>query len=310
MRTNHRNPAPGPLAALLVLTGALLAGCAGTIQSIDLPADSPWDHFGTVLTSPHGDVTVVTVGSDISAALSDANQVAICTSDQGGFAIQCGNLDCTPPGPEAQCNLEAPPEITNVGFQELTYLYVLEMFLDRPAFTAGGVQLQSETAGTLGSIAVTIGGESTLNVNAGFSEGLIPGPAIEPNIGDLDDFATLLLEPEWPDFGPGFVCTDGTTTSCDPEVSSEGIAAACFDDLEVDQLAIRANAPPGPYSLVCGEVTVNLSIGPVFGSVGECASSLKAQFCSGLKGKAKAACNHAQLGVCHASFNVPSAHAG
>lgn len=37
-------------------------------------------------------------------------------------------------------------------------------------------------------------------------------------------------------------------------------------------------------------------------------STLKAQHCSGLRGKAKAACNHAQIGVCHAAFNVPSSH--
>jgi hypothetical protein len=297
---------PRPLAAaLLVLAGLAFGACNGTIQSIGLPAASPWNDLQTFVASPYDDLTVVTVGSDISAGILGVDQGAVCTSDQGGFFAQCANPDCTPPGPAAECVADAPAGATNVGFQgQLPFLYGLEVVLDRPAFTAGGVQLQSVTAGTVGAIAITVDGGSTLNIGAGFSEGLIPGPAFDETFTAFDDFAVLGLFPAWPDFGDGFVCTDGTTTSCDPNVSPDGVAAVCGS---TDFVALRGNAPPGPYSLVCGTVTVNVNVNPAFPTVGECISTLKAQWCSGLTGKARAACNHAQIGVCHASFNVPSA---
>ena len=53
---------------------------------------------------------------------------------------------------------------------------------------------------------------------------------------------------------------------------------------------------------------ITLTINPAFADVGTCISTLKAQRCAGLKGQDRAACNHAQIGICHATFNVPSAH--
>jgi len=284
-----------------------LAACNGTITSIGVPATSPWENFVTFVASPYDDLTVVTVGSDISGGILSVQRFAVCTSDQGGFFALCDDNDCTSPGPAAECVNEAPVGATNVAFQgQLPFVYGLEVALDRPAFTSGGVQLQSVTAGTVGAIAITIDGGSSLNIGAGFSEGLIPGPAADETFGVADDFAVLGLDPIWPDFGPGFICTDGTTTSCDPDVSPDNVAALCLANPDV--LLFRTNAGTGPLSLACGTVTVNIDINPPFDTVGECISTLKDQWCGGLTGKAKAACNHAQIGVCHASFNVPSAH--
>ena len=289
-----------------------LGACNGSITSIGVPAASPWNSIDSVVSSPYDDLTVVAVGSDISASIFASEQYAVCTSDQGGFFAICDDPGCTPPGPAAECVSQAPSGATNVGFDgQLPFVYGMNVALNRPAFTAGGVQLQSVTGGTLGAIAFTIDGGTTLNISAGFSEGLIQGPTVENGTFDfpteyIDDFSAIVLSPTWPDFGFGYVCTDGTTTSCDPGVSAENVAAVCQNN--PDLIAIRTTEATGPVSVLCGSVTVNLNIAPPFESVGQCISTLKQQECSGLKGKDKAACNHAQIGVCHASFNVPSAH--
>lgn len=301
--------------ALAISSAALLLGaCNGSVTSVSLPAASPWDNFQTIVASPHDDLTVATVGSDLAATISNPEQFAVCSSDQGGFFAFCGSsVGCAPDGPEAECAAQAPAGATNVAFTgQLPFAYGVGVTLNRPAFNAGGVQIQSTTAGTLGAIAMNINGGTTLNIGVGFSEGLISGP----NTGSggsgpfpipseyLDDFSLILLSPNWEDFGDGYVCTDGTTTSCDPDVSPEGVAAVCLND----GLALRTNESTGPVTVLCGDVTVNTNVNPDFDSVGQCISTLKQQQCSGLTGKAKAACNHAQIGVCHATFNVPSAH--
>lgn len=300
--------------AFVFLSAALALGaCSGTITSVGVPADSPWNTLTTVVTSPYDDLTVVTVGSDISATIPDAEQIAVCTSDQGGFYAVCDSPGC--PDPVAECVAEAVnTDLTNVGSDgQVPFVYGIEVTLDRPAFAAGGVQLQSVTAGTVGAIALTVDGGTTLNIGAGFSEGLIQGPTIDLLTGPgvpfelLDDFAALTLGPAWPDFGEGYVCTDGTTTSCDPSLSLENVAALCDNDTDV--IAFRTNGATGPISVLCGAVTVNINVNSPFASAGECITSRKQQECSGLTGKAKAACNHAQIGVCQASFNIPSAHA-
>lgn len=307
MKTRSILPAFRSISAGFLLTlGLALAACNGATTSIGLPAASPWNDIQTIVASPFDDLTVVTVGSDISAGIFGIEQGAVCTSDQGGFFAFCDNPGCTPPGPLAECIDDAPGGATTVGFSVLTNLYGVDVLLDRPAFTAGGVQLQSVTAGTVGAIAIEIGA-GTLSIGAGFSEGLIPGPAFDSTFEAFDDFTLIGLAPAWGDFGDGHICTDGTTTSCDPDVGPEGVLAACQGS---DLLLFRTNAISAPYSLTCGSVTVDINVNPPFDTVGQCISTLQAQHCSGLTGKAKAACNHAQIGVCHATFNVPSSHNG
>lgn len=290
-------------ALTLAAVGLALSACNGTVSRIGVPAASPWNQFGTTLVSPHDDLTVVTTGSDIAASIvNETAPFASCTSDQGPFPVTCSTAaTCA-----ADCAANAPSGATGVGLGEIRYLYGVVIELNRPAFTAGGVQFESAAAGTVGAIAVTIGG-SGLSVGAGFSEGLVPGPAINPEFEVFDDFGALVMAPDWPDFGAGYLCTDGTT-NCDPG-SPTNLIALCTEGVASDDgLIFRVNADPGAYSLTCGSVPVNLDINPPFASVGECISTLKAQRCGGLKGKAKAACNHAQIGVCHATFNVPSSH--
>ena len=294
-------------ALFLLLAGLALGACNGTVSSIGVPANSPWNTFATHFFSPYDDLTVVVTGSDITAGLEPAGVIAWCNSDQGHFI----SASCTGVCDLADCQAQAPAGATNVTFDSQKFGYVLGMSLDRPAFNPGGVEVESATAGTVGAIALTLDAGSGLSVGAGFTEGWLPAsPDDEISLGS-DNAGFLIMQPPWEDFGPGYICTDGTTTSCDPAFGPENVLAMCvpeFSDTELDALGLRVDAPPGTYSLTCGSVPVNLTINPAFASVGACIDALKAQRCSGLKGQAKASCNHAQIGVCHATFNVPSAH--
>lgn len=293
---------------LVILTLMVLAltACNGTISSIGVPASSPWNRFSTFLTSSYDDLTVVTTGSNITSELSLLGPVPLCDSDQGRFIGECHDSNCG----LTQCEDTAPEGATNVSFIELHYLYALIMTLDRPAFTAGGIELESATVGTLGAIGLTVSSESGLSVGAGFTEGLFPTSS-EPS--NFDDGGLLLMTPQWADFAPGWVCADGTSTGCDPEAGMENVVAGCSkSDLGDggDQFAFRVDAAPGTYSMTCGSVPVTLTLTApnTYESAGDCIDTLKAERCAGLRGQDRAACNHAQVGICHATFNIPSAH--
>jgi hypothetical protein len=289
-------------AALLAATVLALAACNGTISKIGVPAASPWTDFATGFLSPHDDLTVVTTGSNIFATLIPGSVAALCNSDQGKFMRYCGT-SCE----LVQCQSGAPAGATNVTFVSQVFLYTLHMTLTRPAFTAGGVEVTSSSAGTQGAIAITVDSEAGISVGAGFTSGLVPVPANSSDITTLglDDAGTLTMGPHWDAFGDGQLCSDGTTTSCDPN-SPDGVLAACLTvpgPTNSDGLVFRVDSLPGSYSLTCGSVPVNLTINTPFSSVGDCISTLIAQHCSGLKGQARAACNHSQQSVCQATFH-------
>ncbi len=123
-------------------------------------------------------------------------------------------------------------------------------------------------------------GGAGLSVGAGFSDGLIPGPSSDPAVEVFDNFGFLGMSPNWINFGPGYVCADGTTASCNPDLSPENVVALCLDGggpFGDDALIFRVNANPGSYALNCGTVPVNFDLNPPFSSVGQCISTLKAQ---------------------------------
>lgn len=284
-------------AALLTLAGLALAACNGTISSIGVPADSPWTVFSTLFQSPHDDLTVVSTGSNVTAELLNAGAGAVCDSDQGHFPASCATSTCG----VADCEAAAPEGATNVSFVDQRFIYGLVMTLDRPAFTAGGVEVASATAGTQGAISLTVSPGSGLSIGAGFTDGLVPMSGDQ--LLTFDDAGTLLLRPQWEDFGPGWVCTDGTST-CDPESDPDEVVALCGNEPPNDQVSFRVDAPPGTYSFTCGSVPVTLSLDAAeFASAGACISSLTAQNCSGLRGQARASCVIAQIGICRAKFN-------
>jgi len=298
-----------PLAAALPLLAALALGaCNGTISSIGVPAASPWSQFATGFMSPHDDLTVVTTGSNITATLVPNGIIALCNSDQGKFLRPCNSTPGTCVA-DPDCTTNPPAGATNITLVSQEFSYILGMALDRPAFTAGGVEVTSSSAGTQGAIALTVSSGSGLSVGAGFTAGLIPTPSTsssDSSTAFFDDLGTLAMGPHWSDFGDGYVCADGTTTSCNPNSGPDGVVAACQPIPQPgfeDGLVFRVDATPGPYTLTCGSVPISLTINPAFASNGDCVSSLIAQRCGSLKGQARAACNHSQQSVCNAIFH-------
>jgi len=297
-----------------LLTGLALTGCAsGGIASLGIPQNSPWTGFITFLNSPQGDVVVRTTGSGLSATLFPQGQAAVCTSDQGGFFAACSSPGCTSPSPAEECAGQAPSGATNVGFGgKLPFGYQLNVNIDRATFTVGGLTFFSPTAGPVGAFGLSLNADSKLNMSAGFSNNLIPGPTAIQGSGTtpletaavFDDFAGVCFTPQWPAFGPGFVCTDASTTSCDPGTSLDGVLAFCNTETGgADAILFRTNAQVPPLTaLQCGSVTFNFGSNPPFNSIGDCASTLVFQNCSGLTGKNRSGCISAQLFVCHSLF--------
>jgi hypothetical protein len=285
------------LFSFALLSAILLsAGCSGTVSSVSFPAASPWTDMTTGILSPTDDLVAVASGAGVTAnvvpstAFGGTQAVVAC----GGVAPHlefCGDRAC-----DAQAACGADPVIGK------RFLYNLSAHLDRSLFTSGGVEIQDSNGATQMGLSINAGSTGgSFDVAAGFSEGLIPGE----QFSDFDDRGALSLSPHWSDFAPGpisgQVCSNGVC-------STQTIANCDFGPFGDDVLSYRTAAQPGTYSGTCGTVPVNLTINPPFATVGACISGLKAQRCGGLKGQAKAACNHAQIGVCHATFNVPSSH--
>ena len=112
----------------------------------------------------------------------------------------------------------------------------------------------------------------------------------------LDNYTTLAFSPHEPSF---VAAVHGDSNY--PDVY-------CGIDGGIDFVLFNtATATAGSYN--CG-VPISLSLTPPYASVGACISASLQQNCKnqGLRGKALAACNAAQIGNCHAIFHVPSAH--
>jgi hypothetical protein len=280
---------------LLLSTVLLLAGCNGTVSSVSFPAASPWTDMSTVILSPTDDLVAVASGAGVEANLTPGTfvfnnaQVVVACGGATPHIATCSDRAC-----DAQATCGADPVI------EKRFLYTLSAHLDRSLFTSGGVQIQDGSGGTQMGLSINAGSTGgSFNVAAGFSEGLIPGD----QFSDYDDRGSITLTPHWDDFAPGTI----SGQVCPNGVCSTQTIAQC-DTPFGDTLSYLTATQPGTYTGTCGTVPVNLTINPPFASVGQCISGLKAQRCGGLKGQAKAACNHAQIGVCHATFNVPSSH--
>jgi hypothetical protein len=269
----------------------VLGACNGTITSVQIPADSPWEEFVTVFRSPHDDLVPVTQGDGIEILDYALFESVLVCEDADGDLYLTDNPTCFP---------------GDLARSDLQYQYGIAVGLDRDTFTAGSVQLVRDSDGTIVSgISFGLSGDGGLNVSAGVSDGLLPGAQNLSEYAELalfDEWAYLGMYPEWSEFGPGFVCADGST-DC---TSDDDLAAICDVEAEApDDLAFRTLLPLGAYNLTCGNIPVSINF---YNSVGECIRELKAQNCSDLRGRDRATCNHAQIGVCHAAFNVPSSH--
>jgi hypothetical protein len=286
------------LSSVLLSTALLLAGCNGTISSISFPDESPWEAMAMPILSPTDDLVAVSTGagvtSDLIPAFFESGLAAVVTckgSDNTPYFVACTDRTC-----DAQTECGDDPVIGK------HYAYTLTAQLDRDVFTTGSVQIQNGSGATEMGLAINAeNAGGSFDVAAGFSEGLLDGIQLSAE----DEAGSLFLAPHWPDYGvgpiEGQVCVDG--------VCETGVIAVCDTDGDIDALSYLTVAQPGTYSGTCGTVPVNLTINPAFASVGECITQLKAT-CNGLTGQDRKTCNHAQIGVCHATFNVPSAHTG
>lgn len=272
----------------------LLGACNGTITSVQIPPDSPWEGFITAFRSPYDDLVPVAQGDGIDIADFGLFTAAVLCedADTGDLYVQ----------EATECD---PGDI----LRDLQFQYGIAIELDRDVFTAGSVQLVRNSDGTIvGGVSFGLSGNGGLNVSAGVSDGLFPGAQNLSEFGEFalfDEWAYLGMFPEWDEFGEGFVCADGTT-DCEVNSDVDQLAALCDLELEApDDLLFRTILPLGAYNLACGNIPVSINF---YNSVGECIRELKAQNCSDLRGRDRADCNHAQIGVCHAAFNVPSSH--
>jgi len=305
-RINPIRIASRPLAAaLLLIAGVALTGCTSSgITGISIPPSSPWSTMITTLHSPQSDVQVAAAGSGVSAQLVLEGQGVACTSDQGGFFVQCANPGCQPPGPAAECVNGAPAGTTNVtSLGDPQYIYGLEVDLDRSTFTSGNLVFASPSAGVLGATSLGLDRGSTLDISATFQEGLLPGPVVSRNdSGDsreqaaqLDDFAGVAFSPPWSDFHPGFVCEPAT--GCDPNVSTEGVLVFCTTTLFGDTVLVRTNPQLTNFGFLnCGGLTVRFDINPPFSSVGDCVTGLVFRQCH--SGPSFGACVRTQVLTC------------
>ena len=288
---------------VLMSTILVLAGCNGTVSSVSFPSAAPWEQMLTGILSPTDDLVAVSAGAGVEAELLTessagfppgfAAAVVACQGGGGSYVEICNDRTC-----DAQTVCGTDTVI------EKRYGYALAVTLDRNVFTTGSVQIQDGSGATQMGLAVSTGNAGgSFDVAAGFSEGLIPGVQFTSEFENFDEVGVLLLTPHWSDYDEG----DITGQICSDGVCSTQVIAACGTNSNEDYLAYLSVAQPGTFSGVCGTVPVNLTINPPYSSVGDCISQRKAT-CNGLTGQARKTCNHAQIGVCHATFNVPSAH--
>jgi len=287
------------LSFVFLSAAVVLAGCNGTVSSVSFPSGSPWEQMATGILSPTDDLVAVSSGAGVEAELNpgfieNPLQAVVACQGVGGSHIEiCFDRAC-----DAQTVCGTDTVI------EKRYAYALVVTLDRDVFTTGSVQIQDGSGATQMGLAINAGNAGgSFDVAAGFSEGLIPGAQFSDPNEDIDEVGALLMTPEWPDFGPGEI----TGEICSGGVCSTQTIAICGHTGDTDVLGYVTAAQPGTYSGICDTVPVNLTINPPYSSVGDCISQRKAT-CNGLTGQARKTCNHAQIGVCHATFNVPSAH--
>jgi predicted small lipoprotein YifL len=284
------------LSLVLLSTVVVLTGCNGTVGSVSFPAEAPWQDLTTAVLSPTDDLVAVSTGAGLESEL------ILGSTRDGTQAI----VECRPSGNSNSyiqvCNDRACDAAAVCGEDraiEKRYVYSIVSHFDREVFTAGSVQIQDGNGATLMGLAINVAGGS-LDVAAGYSEGLVPG--FQNSF--IDELGGLYLTPHWPGFAFGLI----TGQVCSEGVCQTTTIAECGTDNTLDLLTYLTPAEPGTYSGTCGTVPLNLTINPAYASVGACISQRKAT-CDGLTGQARKTCNHAQIGVCHATFNVPSVQA-
>ncbi len=304
---------------LVALSLSVLAsGCASTLSSVSIPNGAPWNTFETTIASPYSDLEAQPVGmvasAEIEPSIEGPQIVVACKSDQGKFFTINVTLPATDPSTwdqAALCNAQAAYDnatITNITPLGVYYLWNLVVEIDPSSCggrTSGGVEVGNTDVSTLFAISFNKNTTGSLNIGAGVSQGTLPGPGLD--VQGVPSFLTaewghLLMGPSWNLFGVGELCADGTTgDACGNSTTSTPVAVCEPGDI----FAFKTNVAPKTYKMTCGSVPVNLTMTGGYPTVGACIDTNIKNNCSGLKGQNRSACVHAQIGTCHATFNVP-----
>jgi hypothetical protein len=280
------------IVSVFVLMLAFTVGCNNTLQEMSIPADSAWNTILTGFALDYNDVSVMTIGDDISAEISSSEGPLAYCSDGTDSNISY----CDDPGDCAQECTDMGQDFVLLGEK---YFYLVEISMNRPDFNGGAVQVISDEQGTLASISFSVNGTTNqIEMVAGVSEGTFPvGTDFnDQEIYAIDNYFGLVLQPHDENFSENEL------------LDNQGLPIAlCIPDSLEDTIAIATNQPAGQYTLDCG-YTLSLNLLPPYATVGNCISDSLDKHCKGLKGRDRAACNAAQIGNCHAAFNVPSSH--
>lgn len=103
------------LSCLVLLLALPLVGCgfSGTITSVTIRDESPYETLVTFFYSPHQDLSAVPLGSSISADIepygdflgsSDDLAVVVCDSDAGSFLEVCDDADTCEEDAALECS--------------------------------------------------------------------------------------------------------------------------------------------------------------------------------------------------------------
>lgn len=279
--------------SISALVLCLTTGCAKTLQKVTIPEAVAWNQFVSGIATPYDDIDILTIGDNISAEiLATDGPFAYCYDPVANY----GYIDwCDDP---SNCEAECDAGENYLGAH---YTYVFAVTLDRPSFTAGGVQLVSDAEGPVQSISISVNSETeALELTAGVSEGTLPvGSEVDEQTYVVDNGFFLALSPHDPEFGAAEYLDENDL----PLLVCGGPCEAGDDCIWV-----AVNVPAGEYSYICGVLPLSLTLLPPYESVGDCISDSLAKNCKGITGRDRAACNAIQIGNCHAAFHVPSSH--
>lgn len=301
---------------------AVLGGCASTITSVFLPSNVAWRTISTTVITPYKALSATATGADISATVTPlSNGGVLCNSSLGKFTAG----DQTSPDTWnaayqlSLCQSNQPSGATNVSVLGIFYPFTLSVTMGN-AFVSGGGEVSSDV-GNIYAVSLTKNSLGKIGMAAGVSPVVFGGQFASSTDRLLIQYGTLVLNPPEPSFGPMARCADGTLVAGGSPTCASGpvsVGGGFVPTLMCATLAPGSQFPSGDLiafytgapqnaSITCGAVPISITMNSTYRSLGECVDTNIKQYCTGLTGKNRAACNQTQAGACQDTFNVPSA---
>jgi hypothetical protein len=247
MNTLHRFTL---VAALLVAaTGA--TSCNQTLHRVDFPSSTVWNQMLAGFTSPYNDLSLVTTGFDIQAALvpgfvfTGTTVLGYCTIPPADSAI----VACTN-GDPANCSADCAAQ--GGSLVAARYAYTLEVLLGRPTFQSGGLQVVSAAHGVQYSLTLAVNASTNVvNLVGSISDGVLPlaNKINNTNTGIFDSYAQIAFLPHDSAFA------DATFPANAPAPSFACTTSSLGDTVILDTTkSVQA-------SYACGSMVFNVSLG-------------------------------------------------